>query len=1254
MKRIILTGLALGATLTLLYSGNRIIAHVLDAELPGLLSRELSIPVSLEPTRAWAPTLTVHSPRLVMGDPSNPALVVTQVSVSLDWTDLLRGEIRLRRASGDKLMVNPTLWPGNDNPWPSDYRFLDPYLPNDMALELASYVAADGDSHEFRQPRWQRTAEGISLSWQDGLDGKSIGISAILASLDELLRLAQVRLQLTATAPGNVDSAIAAAIVLQPAEQSGYSLAADITAAGMSAAVASGNSRNWELPDHSSTSIKQLNIARLQALAGIYLGESAGEGSKALQAPALPRLSLPVHEGRVSIGEIRWQDEVGTDTRFDFSTGPAGVNVPSLSSSGPEGRLQGQLSIADSAAGWQVGLTAELQAATPGTRLTAPFADSDWIWRQGSARISGQGVTWEGLLNALQGDIALSGFHRGAVKTPVSITARLDTQPGQFALETIDMELADGRVTGSVALSGGDPKQLRARVRAENLKLDFLLPPADKAAPPGMALPTYLLTLPGVELDWELELNNVALGGANISQGSISFTRTPQQANLAASIGDGDGGKLDLKLGAKMAPGKPTAVELGTELSNLSISQLFGQAPLLADTRTSGSISFTSQGIGMEQVFAAMTGVAQLSIDHRADRDWKRPPVAEKQFKISGETKLVLQDKRIMGLQISRLAVDSIAQNLTGSVSLLDGRKPWLIADLASDKLDLDGLRSGSAKEAPGQPDSDLRESLRQLGESRISLQAKSVLIAKLPLSDVALQVATAPGQVGIERLDFSLGEGSLTSRGEVSVIKDEATFALEATVTELPLDKILDDVPAAARVPVSGAVALHSSGNTLGTLVSNLSGDVKLATVPGKGQADAALSGEIDMSVHQTDNGMRAEVRRFQLQDTDLAGSLEYRATTPPLLTVEISGGKISLLPWEAKDAPAATADSKPADSRIARTARAGAELIGDVITAPLRLISGPREAATGEKLFSQTPIDFKWLHQHEARIKGRLDTLVTREGEAGDLEFKASLLGGQLDVEAHAGSLNGGPASARLTVDTLHQNPAIALNGTFSRLHGDLIKADFPRSGYFDLTTAGRSQAEMAGNLNGMVYLELGAGNLDYSKLMLLTADVAMDVFESLIPGHDKTQPRLECAVTLGVFNNGIGSTPYGYAARTNQANLVGKVELNLKKELIRLNLSSGSRRGLGFAIGNVFSNTVAVEGPITNPKVIPDAAGLLWRSWAAVMTAGLSLVGESVLKRALASENPCTSVQTHIRKNICGSGQPGAASELVCPPA
>ncbi len=1252
VKRLILPGLVLLAVLALLYWGNRIIERTLDAELPGLLSRELGIPVTLGPTRAWAQTLTVRSPRLVMGDPANPALVATKVMVSLDWADLLHGEIRLRRATGDKLVVKPSLWPGNDDPWPTDYRFLDPYLPDYMELGGASYVSSDGASYEFKQPQWRRRAPGASLSWQAGTDGQAVGINAVLGSLDDLLRLAPLKLELTVAVPGSDESVVTASAALQPGEQSGYSLAVDIGAAGMTAQVVTGNTSAWASPDQSSIAIKQLDIAKVRALAKIYRGESDGEKPEALLALALPRLSLPTHKGRVTIAKIHAHDEVLTDTTFDFSTGPDGLRVPALSSNGPASTLQGQIDIVSSDAGWQVGLTAGLQAAAPDTSLGAPYLGSHWLWREGSATLAGQGATWGSLLNSLQGDIALGGSHHGTAETQVNITAKLDNRPGEFALDMIDLKFGDGRITGSAALSGDEQKRLSATVRTEHLNLDFLLPAADPAAPPGMELPTYLQILPGVELDWQLELADLTFGAMKLSSGSLSFERTPEQASLTARAGDGDGGKLDLKLGARVVPGKPTAVELRTDLSNLSLARLFGQAPLLADTRTSGSITFASQGTDLEQIFEAMKGVADLSLDHRPDRDWHRPPAPGKQLQVSGEATLVLQNKRITGLQISRLAIDSALQNLTGSVSIVEGRKPWLEADLTSDRLDLDSLRNRNATDAPAQSKTDSLSTLRQLGESRLSLHAKSVLIADQALGNVALQVATAPDRIDIEQLDFSLDQGSLTSQGSMNWQKGEAALAVNARVTDFRLDKLLPDAPAAASVPLSGTVTLRSSGNTVVALLGGLSGDIRLATGPAGSSADP--HGEIDVAARQTADGVYAQIRHFQWEGTDLAGSLEYHATTPPLLEVEISGGSLSLLPWESVDAAEAKDADKPdTGSVVTRTARASVGLIGDVVMAPLRLISGPREAAPGEKLFSNAPMPFDWLKKYEARVKGRLGTLTSREGRASDLEFSANLIAGQLSVEVSAGAINQGSAAATMTMDIDRKPATLALNGTFRNMRGALIKAGFPRSGYFDVTSQGQSQAELAANVNGLVYLELGAGPVDFSNMMLLTADVATNVFQTLIPGVDKKQPLLECAVTLGVFKDGIGSTPYGYAARTNLANLVGKVELNLKQELIRLNFSSSSRQGLGFSIGNVFSNTVAVEGPLTNPNMIPDATGLLWRSWAAVMTGGLSVVGESVLKRALASENPCLAVQTQIRRDICGTSQRAATSSLVCPP-
>jgi hypothetical protein len=70
------------------------------------------------------------------------------------------------------------------------------------------------------------------------------------------------------------------------------------------------------------------------------------------------------------------------------------------------------------------------------------------------------------------------------------------------------------------------------------------------------------------------------------------------------------------------------------------------------------------------------------------------------------------------------------------------------------------------------------------------------------------------------------------------------------------------------------------------------------------------------------------------------------------------------------------------------------------------------------------------------------------------------------------------------------------------------------------------------------------------------------------------------------------------------------------------------------------------------LTDPDIVPHATGILWRGWAAFMTAGLSVVGESVLKRAMAAENPCKSIKKDIREEVCGSNRALAQSPLVCP--
>jgi hypothetical protein len=113
-----------------------------------------------------------------------------------------------------------------------------------------------------------------------------------------------------------------------------------------------------------------------------------------------------------------------------------------------------------------------------------------------------------------------------------------------------------------------------------------------------------------------------------------------------------------------------------------------------------------------------------------------------------------------------------------------------------------------------------------------------------------------------------------------------------------------------------------------------------------------------------------------------------------------------------------------------------------------------------------------------------------------------------------------------------------------------------------------------------------------------------------------------------------------------------MIGRVEVDLKKELIQLQFDSRSREGVGISVSSVFSNTVRLKGPLTDPEIVPNTTGILWRGWAAFMTAGLSVVGESVIKRALSSENPCAAVKKQIHQDMCGADQPLSKSALACP--
>ena len=1257
MKRLIIASVVIVSLGALGYWGNRILERTLDAELAPLLSKQLGLPVLLGPIQAHALLLRASSPTLVMGDPKDPAVTATAVHVTLAWADLLQGDVRLVYASADDLMVRPARWPSSDSPLPDNYKFLEPYLPRTLQLESGRYVTESGEEYPVAQLRWQRHASGRAVAdWREQRAAGNVDLKLELASLPALLQLAPIDTVLTVEVDGKPDSIVTLKASVAPGgsatgENAAYTLKLDVAGAGMTASTVTTGQTAWSLPDHSETSIPLLDSTRLSSLIDNYRKPDETTDIAAVLASALPRLDLPQHDGHVAISEIHFDDEISKDNTFDFITSSQGAQITNLSSDGAAGVLTGDVHIVSGENGWTVALDGSLKPRDDNGNIATQFVSSDWLLHTGRATLNGQGETWEGLLNSLQGDMSLAGYYHSAMDTPFAITAQLDKRPGEFALENIAITVGKGQLSGSAALSGTDQRKLTVDLKGSRVDLDFLLEPEDAEPLPGMALPDYLEVLPELELAVTLDISELQSSTVQLARATATLERTAHGGKLVATGKSIDAGILNLTLEANTPPNATGSVQLKAQFTNLDIPEIFRQRGIFY-SRSTGNLEFRSQGDTMKDVFAAMKGTAQISMDIRADNNWRRTAVAEETLKFSGNSSLVLDSDRIVGVEIENLNIDSIEQAVTGKLSLVAGRSPWVIAALESDRLNIDSLMALLPQSTGASASAPLLPTLQRLGAAKASLSIKSLSLYELPLADVQLAFVTGPNVLDLSQLDFRTDNGTVNSQGEITWKNDRATLALNAALSNIDLDQFLIASEDIEHITVSGSAKLNSAGRNMEELAGNLTGFIDLqAANPAQGNAPEARR-KLTLTATRLADGMEADINSLQWGETELSGVVRYHNTSPPLLEVDIHSGTLSLLPWENAYLKDKKKPAQPTGSTVVSLARTSASFVGNVLLTPLRMLGDDEEAKPGARLFSSDPLPFEMLKDFNLKLSARLDSLLSTAITVKQLNVTGKLKDSQLSLQARSDDLSQGTAEIDLALDANAAPPTMDITGTFKNLHGLTSRNTFPRSGFISLQSQGQSEAELAAHANGLFYLELGQGPFDYANSVLLTTNLAATVFQTLIPGIERTTPQLQCGITVALFQNGVGVTPHGFAARTTQANLLGQIHVDLGAETMQMSLDSRGRQGVGISVGSIFSNTIQIRGPLTNPGIVPDTTSLLWRGWAAIATGGLSVLGETLIKRVLATENPCTSIRDLISKDVCPVNPIAASSRLVCP--
>ena len=1254
MKRPLRILSLLVVVLVLVRGSEYVLEAILDRELPPLLTEELGLPVRIAPIRADIISLTAKTSRLEMGEPDKLSIDASQVWVSLDWSDLLRGEIRLVVGGGQEVMVDISAWPKDDEPPSDNYAFLEQWLPSTLDAELVRYRRADGIEIEFHRARWTRSGDDhASLAWQFRFPTGNMDVDIDLSSLDDLLWLRDFNANLTLATDHENLPVSELALVVKPDDTRAYQLTLEGTLAGMSLTTRATGSERWSLPDRSETRSEVVYSGAVLELLTVLLADGEEDAYEREMTRPLPVIDLPRHDARLDISELRAGNELLHNVGFDISANGNYLALTEITASGLYGDLLGSAAVASVDSDWSLALAADMAARSADKGLLTRYITAHWDVRQGRVRLKSRGPNLAKLLEELAGDLRVSGSHRGEVDTPISLVANLDGSPDRFALEQIRLQVDEAEVTGQLEVSSRGSKYVNISARGGAIDLRFLLEEESELTEPGIALPTFLTWLPDYQVNGQFDFEALSLPDIELNSLTASLDRGPERGKFSITVAGDDGGSLGVSLDYQTTSTDAVKTNLDFELQRVDVSKMFGVqfGADVVETRSSGTISLAAEAENVRDIFASSQGVASLNVELRDDGDWSRETEAMEVFSFSGQTGLVIEGNSIVGVTLEDIDIDSLDQDINGTLSLIVTRDPVMVADLNSERLNVDRLVELFPDSAESADDSGMLPLLLDTPPGEIKIRVGNLTWQDRNYDDLDLAISSRPGVFDIEELSVRHREARVA--GKLSLVRKapaENELHAEATISGLRVPKVLEVEEKFLRdqlgAPLAGELRLDSSGENFQSMLRGLNGKLTLdAMDPSAPDPDG-----LDIDFERLPDGGLISVRSLKLAGSELVGELRTTTGTPMRYDLKVAAGTLDLRPWEDSANPEAEVQEVDTEEgALEQTAETARKVVGFAG----RLLGGAGlEDESGEAIFSSDAFDLQALRDNNVTISGRLDRLYSSVIEAEGVQMDAVIGGGEIRVDASALQANGGPLTVNFSYNsnTLPSPMLMTLKG--ENVHRRPDKSSYPTSFHGILSSTGGSEAEVAANLNGQLYFELGRGPIDYRGLAFLTADAASSMINALIPGARDRVPEVRCGVTFFDVNNGKGVTPYGYAVQTRSANLLGGIEFDLIKERVRVEFQSRSRKGVGISIGNAFSSTVELEGPLNDPKIVPNTPGLLVRGWAAFMTAGLSVLGESVFNRVLASENPCNPIQEEIRKDVCSTEQLLTSSPLVCP--
>jgi uncharacterized protein involved in outer membrane biogenesis len=232
----------------------------------------------------------------------------------------------------------------------------------------------------------------------------------------------------------------------------------------------------------------------------------------------------------------------------------------------------------------------------------------------------------------------------------------------------------------------------------------------------------------------------------------------------------------------------------------------------------------------------------------------------------------------------------------------------------------------------------------------------------------------------------------------------------------------------------------------------------------------------------------------------------------------------------------------------------------------------------------------------------------------------------------------VGGGTVVGRATLDAARARPAtLALNVEGKGISAEKLAAAMGHAGTISggntdlalgLAGPGESVARFMGGANGEVRATMGPARTSGAALDF-GGDVLTKVADLANPSRrTEKYSEIQCAVVRLPVRDGIASAERTIAVETARVDMVAAGTINLRNETLDLALRPNVKEGLGFGAASL-AELVRITGTLSNPSVGIDTLGSARAALSvggAIMTGGLSLLGEAALKKGTADPHPC----------------------------